>query len=78
MARGFNNRVGHAKEGMKKSVEKQMRIEDMSQQELAELMGITQQALSYKFKRNSYSFDDVYNFFRFLHFEDEDILKIFK
>lgn len=78
MARGYNNRLGYAKKDMKTAVQRQMRIEDMSQADLAEKMGITQQALSYKFQKDSYSFDDIYNFVRLLHFEDSDIINFFK
>lgn len=51
---------------------------DMSQADLGELLKVTQQDISYKLKRNMFTYEELITIFEALNTSDEDILRIMK
>lgn len=56
----------------------EMRRQDVSQDEMAHILGITQPGFSYKLKRNVFSYGDLLTIFETLGTEDEVILRLMK
>lgn len=54
----------------------ELRVQGMSQQELAEHLGISQQALSAKLKRASFSYSDFVTIVKTLKPSNQDLLHI--
>ena len=56
----------------------QMLVQGITETEMAEELGITQQALSYKLTNHSYKIDDILLIFRRLETPDEEKLRLMK
>ena len=56
----------------------EMRKQDISQDKMARILGITQPGFSYKLKRNAFSYGDLLTIFETLGTEDEAILRLMK
>lgn len=48
------------------------------QRQLAEVLGTTQQGVSYKIANNAFTYEDLLGIFSFLQTSDEQILKLLK
>ena len=60
------------------TIEGYRRRKGMTQAELAEEAGITQQNLSYKIMNNSFRYEDLIKLFKALDLQDEQILRLMK
>lgn len=56
----------------------EMRKQDISQDEMAHILGITQPGFSYKLKHNAFNYGDLLAIFETLGTEDKDILQLMK
>lgn len=59
-------------------MEKHRAYRDMSQDELAEQIGMTQQNYSHKARKNKFNYIDLLRLFKALELSDEEILRVMK
>ena len=58
-----------------KTIRKWLIDADMTQQDLANEIGISQQLMSYKINSNSFAYDDLLDIFDALNLPDEEIIR---
>lgn len=76
MPKTFLTREMRLRENLATWIYGQMKVNGKSQQKVASAMGLTQQGVCLKFKRQSFTFDDLVFFLNMFKPDDETILRL--